>query len=66
MELLCVSHPLERIIPGVEFAPEIVGNGRNGIVGPFEAMQGSVLSKTDYSILCGCIAEINEDVVRSS
>ena len=37
MELLCVSHPLERIIPGVEFAPEIVGNGRNGIVGPFEA-----------------------------
>jgi hypothetical protein len=25
---VCVSHPLERIIPGVEFAPEIVGNGR--------------------------------------
>jgi hypothetical protein len=24
----------------VEFAPEIVGNGRNGIVGPFEAIQG--------------------------
>jgi hypothetical protein len=52
MELLCVSHPLERIIPGVEFAPEIVGNGRNGIVGPFRsAMQGRFYRKQISSIL---------------
>jgi hypothetical protein len=48
----------------VEFAPEIEGNenGRNGIVGPFEAIQGRFLSKTDYIVFCaGAFVEINED-----
>ncbi len=45
----------------MEFAPEIVGNGRNGIVGPFEAIQGQFYRKQIIVFCAGAFAEINEN-----
>jgi hypothetical protein len=41
--------------------PEIVGNGRNGIVGPFEAIQGQFYRKQIIVFCAGAFAEINEN-----
>ena len=45
----------------VKFAPEIVGNGSNGIVGPFEAIHVRFYQKQIIVFYAGAFAEINED-----
>jgi hypothetical protein len=45
----------------VKFAPEIVGNGSNGIVGPSEAIHGRFYQKQIIVFCAGAFAEINED-----
>ena len=44
-----------------KFAPEVVGDGNDGVTGPFEASQNSFYCGQVIPICCGAFGEINED-----
>ena len=46
------------------YAPEVVGDGSNGIVGPFEAAQGRFIGGQVVPIVAGAFGEVNKDFAK--
>ena len=42
-------------------APEVVGDGTNGQVGPFEAALGTVHTRNAFPIVVGSVDDVNEE-----